>query len=84
MQVATDPAAARDALEAARGAHRALPTHTSPPPWIGHFHAALFELFDGRLTTDAARRTRLASCLRFACVAPDGSRRAAEIAALRT
>ena len=83
VQVAIDPAATRDALEAGQRALRALPSHTSPPPWIGHFYGALFELYDARLLTGEARLARLASCLRFCCVATDGSRQARMVAALQ-
>ncbi|MCE9580245.1 MAG: hypothetical protein K8W52_44420 [Deltaproteobacteria bacterium] len=82
VQVAIDPGASREVLEAGQRALRAMPSHTSPPPWVGHFYGALFELFDARLLTGEARLARYASCLRFCCVAPDGARQAGVVAAI--
>ncbi len=83
VQVAIDPAATVAAIGAGQRALRAMPSHTSPPPWIGHFYGALYELFDARLVTGAARLARYASCLRFCCVDPDGARQTSEVAALQ-
>jgi hypothetical protein len=83
LAIAADPGASPDALAQARLDFIAL-RQGPPPPWVGHFYAAVGALLDTRLAKHpAARLSHLADCVSFACVAPDGSNRAAAIADLR-
>lgn len=80
VSVATNANASREALEAAEAAYRRFERHGPPPPYVGHFHAALVSLLRYRLM----RATDLVpECLARACCGPDGTRRTAAIAACR-
>jgi hypothetical protein len=81
VAIATGESAAMELLQRARRATSDLPTRGAPPPYAGHFYAALQELLDARLAFPAQRSMHIAECLSFCCVHPDGSRRASEIAA---
>jgi hypothetical protein len=81
VDAATALSSSREQLESALRDYTSQPSHTSPPPYIGHFYGGLDELLHGRLDHERERLDHVASCLSFACVMPDGSRRAADIAA---
>lgn len=73
-----NPALPRDALKEARDTRVGLPPSRPPPPYVGHFCAAVMHLLDAMI--DPPNYDDLAQSLGFTVVAPDGSRRTNEIA----
>lgn len=83
VAIAAAASSTGDELAHALAAVKALPSLRSPPAYVGHFYGALLGLLDGRVGRDYERFGRLAACLSFACVAPDGSRQTAAVVAAR-
>jgi hypothetical protein len=71
--------ASRTALADVLASRVGLPPSAPPPPYVGHFYGAISCLLRALVDSDVEE---LADCLSYAVVAPDGSRRAAEIAAV--
>ena len=81
-EVHRDPAAAREPLRVALDTWAGLPPSKPPPPYVGHYCGAVRHLLEAVL--NPPNYGELAACLDYVTVAPDGSRRRAEIAAVLT
>jgi hypothetical protein len=76
--IGRDPSAARDVVKVALETRLGLPRNSPPPPYVGHYCAAVSGLAEALV--DPPGYDSLARSLHFAAVAPDGSRRSREIA----
>jgi hypothetical protein len=76
VAVALNNSASPDELTAALHEYDALPSHTTPPPWVGHFYGGLHDLLRARLASDDKQRAKLLrSAGSFSRVEPDGTSR---------
>jgi hypothetical protein len=77
-EIGRDPASPRDAFKVALKTRRGLPRSSPPPPYVGHYCAAVWGLAEA--LADPPGYDGLGRSLHFATVSPDGSRRTREIA----
>lgn len=74
-----DPGASRAPLEIALATRVGMPPSSPPPPYVGHLCGAVTGLL--RAIVSPPGYEALAECLRYALVAPDGSRLVKDVAA---
>jgi hypothetical protein len=82
VSVATNPTSSPEELLRARREMSQLPKRGPPPPYAGHFYGGVGALLEARRSSGQAHFVNLAESLFFFDVAPDGTSRIAEIAAL--